>query len=68
MMKTSELRGFTKEELNAKLLELRKEMFTLRLKQSTGSLDKLHVIRQTRILVARIKTILSQKEREVSNG
>lgn len=68
MIKTSELRGFTKEELNAKLLELRKEMFTLRLKQSTGSLDKLHVICQTRRLVARIKTILSQKEREVANG
>ena len=39
-MKVEELRKLSDEQLNAKITESKKELFELRLKQSTGSLDK----------------------------
>ncbi|OGV26793.1 MAG: 50S ribosomal protein L29 [Legionellales bacterium RIFCSPHIGHO2_12_FULL_37_14] len=68
-MKASELRELSIEELEAKILELRKEMFKLRLRRLSGSLDKFHIIGQTRRLIARVKTIITQKaKKEVANG
>ena len=39
-MKVEELRKLSDEELNTKIKESKKELFELRLKQSTGSLEK----------------------------
>ncbi len=65
-MKVEEIRKLTDEELNTKITEAKKELFELRLKQSTGSLDKPHQIKALRKQVARMKTIL--KERTLNNG
>ncbi len=57
-----ELRALSDEELAAKIKESKKELFDLRLKQSTGSLEKPSQIRELRKNVARMKTILAERE------
>ncbi len=57
-----ELRTLSNEELVAKIKESKKELFDLRLKQSTGSLDKPSKIRELRKNVARMQTILKERE------
>ena len=65
-MKINELRKLTNEDLNKKITESKKELLDLRIKQSTGSLEKPSKIHQLRKDVARMKTIL--RERELSEG
>ena len=57
-----ELRALSDEDLKAKITESKKELFDLRLKQSTGSLEKPSRIREFRKNVARMKTILAERE------
>jgi large subunit ribosomal protein L29 len=57
-----ELRALSDEELASKIKESKKELFDLRLKQSTGSLDKPSKIRELRKNVARMNTILAERE------
>lgn len=57
----NELRQLTIEELQAKLLFLRREQFNLRMKRASGSLDKTHLITQMRKSVAKVKTMLTEK-------
>ncbi len=57
-----ELRALSDEELNSRITEAKKELFDLRLKQSTGSLEKPSRIRELRKNVARMKTILKERE------
>ena len=57
-----ELRALSSEELVTKIKESKKELFDLRLKQSTGSLDKPSKIRELRKNVARMNTILAERE------
>ena len=61
-MKTNELRELSTEELVKKVNENKQELFDLRLKQSTGSLEKPSQIKNLRKEVARIKTILKERE------
>ena len=65
-MKINELRKLTNEDLNKKITESKKELLDLRIKQSTGSLEKTSKIHELRKDVARMKTIL--RERELSEG
>jgi large subunit ribosomal protein L29 len=62
-MKTSEIRKMSKEDMNKKIVEDKKELFDLRMKQSTGNLEKPHKINVLRKEVARLKTILSELDR-----
>lgn len=57
-----ELRSLSNEELETKIKESKKELFDLRLKQSTGSLEQPSKIRELRKNVARMKTILAERE------
>ena len=57
-MKNSEIRKLTTEEINKKIDECKEELFNLRMKQATGSLEKPSRIKELRKLVARLKTIL----------
>lgn len=59
-----ELRALSDEELNTKIKEAKKELFDLRLKQSTGALDKPSRIHELRKNVARMKTILNERKNE----
>ena len=65
-MKINELRKLTNEDLNKKITESKKELLDLRIKQSTGTLEKPSKIHELRKDVARMKTIL--RERELSEG
>ena len=61
-MKVNEIRELSTEEINKKLVEAKEELFNLRFKQATGSLEKPSRITELRKLVARMKTILRERE------
>ena len=63
-MKVKEIRELSTEEINKKLVETKEELFNLRFQQATGNLEKPSRIRELRHTVARLKTVL--KEREIS--
>ena len=65
-MKINELRKLSDKELQNKIIESKRELFDLRFKQSTGSLEKPSKIKELRKEVARMKTIL--RERELDAG
>ena len=64
-MKAIELKEQTKEELETKLLEIKKSLFSLRLQKSTGQLENPLKIRNLRKDIARIKTVLREKELKI---
>ena len=59
--KTKDIKDMTVDELQAELLILRKEQFTLRMKKAIGTLDKKHLVTIVRKNVARVKTMMTQK-------
>ena len=65
-MKINELRKLSDKELNDKIIETKRTLFDLRLKQSTGNLERTSDIRELRKDVAKMKTIL--RERELTAG
>lgn len=62
MTKTAELRDLSVEELRAKAKELDDQGFRLRLQKAMGQLESPIRLRTARREVARIKTIIRQKE------
>ena len=62
MMKASEIRELTAEELSAKLGELKKDLFNLRLQHATNQLDNPLQIAVVKKDIARIKTIIRENE------
>ena len=67
-MKNSEIRELTNEEIIKKIEECKEELFNLRFSQATGNLEKPSRINELRKLVARMKTILRERELEVKEG
>ena len=63
-MKTNEIRKLSTEEINKKIAETKEELFNLRMKQATGNLENPSRIRELRKTVARLKTILRERELE----
>ena len=64
MKKMEEIRQQSSENLLKQVDELKKELFDLRFQQATGNLEKPSRIRDLRHTVARMKTVL--KEREIN--
>ena len=60
-MKASEIRELTAEELSAKLKELKTELFNLRFQHAINQLDNPHKIADVKKDIARVMTILQQK-------
>ena len=60
-MKASELRDLTQEELRQKEEELADRLFALRLQKSIGQLEKPSRIRNARVELARVLTVLREK-------
>ena len=58
---TEELRAMTAEELNAKLKELKEELFTLRFQHAINQLDNPQKMVEVKKNIARVMTILSEK-------
>lgn len=61
-MKANELREMKNEELNVKLGELKLELFNLRFNHATGQLTNPMQINTCKKDIARIKTILKERE------
>ncbi len=61
-MKAKEIRDMTPAELESKLADLKKDLFTLRMQHATNQLDNPLKIDAVKKDIARIKTILREKE------
>jgi len=61
-MKAEELRDKSVEELQQQLQELYKDQFNYRMQNSTGQLGQVHLVKEVRKDIARVKTILTEKE------
>ena len=61
-MKASELRDLGAEELGAKDRELTDQLFRMRIQKSMGQLEAPDTVRTVRRDLARIKTVLRQKQ------
>ena len=62
-MEAQELRSKSVTELSEELLALRREQFNLRMQQATGELNRHTEFKRVRKDIARVKTILSEKNR-----
>jgi large subunit ribosomal protein L29 len=60
-MKPKEIRELTEAEAQAKLRDLRQELFNLRLQQQTARLERPSRLREVRRDIARIETILAER-------
>ena len=61
-MKASEVRKMSAKELESKLMELKKDLFQLRLQHATNQLDNPVRIAQVKRDIARVKTIIRPQE------
>jgi len=61
-MKADKLRDMTNDELNRKLSDLKEELFNLRFQLATGQLDNPMRVGAVRKDIARLKTILRERE------
>ncbi len=61
-MSNKELRELSNEELMKKIAEYKEELFNLRLNQASGNLEKTSRIKELRKLVARMKTVIRERE------
>lgn len=64
-MKAQEIRKLSTEDLNLRVVELKEELFNLRFQLAVGQLENTARIRYVRKLIAQMKTILTEREREV---
>ena len=62
LMKIKEVRQLSEAELNNKLSELKTELFNLRFQLATGQLDNPLRIKAVRKDIARVKTIVRERE------
>ena len=61
-MKANEIRNMSVEELDSKLNELKKDLFMLRMQHATNHLDNPIKISNVRRDIARVKTVLREKQ------
>ena len=66
-MKTKDFRQMTNEELNEKINSLKVELFNLRFSHATGGLKNPVVLNTTKKDIAKIKTILKERELDAKN-
>lgn len=60
-MKVSQLREKSLEELQAELVATLKEQFNLRMQKAMGQAPKPNLMRQAKLKLVRIKTIMTEK-------
>jgi len=64
MIDVAELRDLTVDDLNARVKDLEDQLFRMRIQQSLGQLDAPLKLRFTRRDIARIKTVIGEKQRQ----
>ena len=62
VMKANKVRDLSSNELEQKLLELKGELFNLRFQMATGQLENPMKVKDVKKSIARIKTILKERE------
>ena len=67
-MKAKEIRELTSEQLEAKLKELKEELFNLRFQLAINQLDNPHKITAVKKDIARVMTILHQRENNLTGA
>jgi large subunit ribosomal protein L29 len=63
-MKATEARELDVAELERRLADTRRELFNLRFQHATGQLENTGQIKEVRKNIARILTVLNQKQQE----
>jgi large subunit ribosomal protein L29 len=63
-MRIEDIRNQSVAELNDQVIELKKELFDLRFQQATGQLEEHGQLKSIKKTIARIKTVLTEKEKE----
>jgi large subunit ribosomal protein L29 len=63
-VKVAEARELDVEELQRRIAETRRELFNLRFQHATGQLENTGQIKEVRRNIARLLTVLNQKQRE----
>ena len=66
-MKANKYREMTDQELSAKLSDLKTEFFNLRFQKATGQINNPLSIREVKRDIARVKTILKERELKAAN-
>lgn len=61
-MTAKEIRDLSAGEIETKLRDLRDQLVQLRLKKSTGQVEKPHLLSAYRKDIARLETVLNQKK------
>ena len=61
-MELNKMRSMTEAELNAELQSMKKELFNLRFQHVTGQLENPVKMRELKRDIARVKTVLREKE------
>lgn len=61
-MKAAEIRNLSSAELESKLVDLKKDLFMLRMQHATNHLDNPVKITPVRRDIARVKTVLREKQ------
>ncbi|CDZ75252.1 large subunit ribosomal protein L29 [Peptoniphilus sp. ING2-D1G] len=64
-MKTKEIRQMSSSDLNKKVNDLKNELFNLRFRLATGQLDNTASIGHVKKDIARVKTVLRERELEM---
>jgi large subunit ribosomal protein L29 len=64
----TDVRAKTADELNAMLLDLRKEQFNLRFQRAGGQQEGIGRIRTVRRQIARVKTIMAEQQRSAAKS
>ena len=63
MTKIVDVRGKSADELQEMLVGLRKEQFNLRFQRATGQLEAVGRIKEVRRTIARVKTVMAERNR-----
>lgn len=61
-MKASEIKGMRRDELDKKLVELQRQVFTLRSQAVTEKVENVRAVKNVRKDIARIKTVIRELE------
>ena len=63
-MNVAEVREWDVEELQQRVAQTRRELFNLRFQHATGQLENTGQLKEVRKNIARLLTVLNQKQRE----
>ena len=65
-MKVDEIRALSTDQINLRMDDAREELMNLRFQQATGELVDFTQLRHTRRLIARLLTVLKEREEEIA--